>query len=74
MPTGNSCINFSLNIVQNFWREGVADIINTLVQIMASMEMWVVLKVFNMPQGASHFFDVPCLLFSLQAGHLFTDR
>ena len=74
MPTGNTCINFSLNIVKKNWREGVADIINTLVQIMASMEMWVALKVSNMLQGASHFFDVQCLLFSLQAGHLFTDR
>ena len=48
--------NFSLNIVQNFWREGVAGIINALVQIMASMEMWVVLKESNMLQGASHLF------------------
>ena len=50
----------------------MAGIINTLVQIMAPMEMWVVPKVSSMLQGASHFFDVPCLLFSLQAGHFFS--
>jgi hypothetical protein len=41
---------------------------------MASMEMWVELEVLTMFQGASHLFGVLCLLFSLQAGHLFTDH
>jgi hypothetical protein len=51
-----------------------AEDIRALRQIMASMDMWVVIEVLMTIQAASHFFNVLWLFFSHQAGHFFADR
>jgi hypothetical protein len=72
MQTGFTSIQFEIVVWEGKLRR--AEDIRTLRQIMASMDMWVVIEVLMTIQVASHFFNVLWLFFSHQAGHFFADR